>query len=81
MFGDSKHSQDKLMDKNSFLDIENINEANRERLLEMRRTLFATVVRNARSEERKGMYLISLAIFTEFERLTRHITEPEITKN
>lgn len=69
------------MDKNSFLDIENINEANRERLLEMRRTLFATVVRNARNEERKGMYLISLAIFIEFERLTRHITEPEITKN
>jgi hypothetical protein len=69
------------MDKHSFLDIENINEANRERLLEMRRALFATVVRNARSEERKGMYLISLAIFTEFERLTRHITEPQITKN
>lgn len=69
------------MTKDSFLDIENINEANRDRLLKMRETLFATVVKNARREDRRGMYLISLAIFTEFERLTRHITEPDITKN
>lgn len=69
------------MVKDSFLDIENINEANRDRLLKMRETLFATVVKNARREDRRGMYLISLAIFTEFERLTRHITEPDITNN
>ena len=69
------------MNNDSFLDIEDINEANKERLLEMRRTLFASVVRNARNEDKKGMYLISLVIFTEFERLTRHITEPEIPKN
>lgn len=47
----------------------------------MRQTLFASVVRNSQREDRKGMYLISLAIFTEFERLTRHITEPQIPKN
>lgn len=69
------------MANNSFLDIENINEANKDRLLLMRKTLFASVVRNAQREDRKGMYLISLAIFTEFERLTRHILEPDITKN
>jgi hypothetical protein len=65
----------------SFLSIDDVNEANKERLLEMRRALFASVVRNAQSEERKGMYTVSLAIFTEFERLTRHITDPEISKN
>lgn len=65
----------------SFLDIDDINEANRERLLQMRRVLAASVARNSKSEDRKGMYLISLAIFTEFERLTRHITEPDIPKN
>lgn len=65
----------------SFLNLDDINEANKERLLQIRRTLFASVVRNSQSEERKGMYLISLVIFTEFERLTRHITEPIITKN
>lgn len=70
-----------MANKDSFLDIENINEANRERLLKMRQTLFASVVRNSQREDRKGMYLISLAIFTEFERLTRHITEPQIPKN
>jgi hypothetical protein len=70
------------MDKNdSFLNIDDINEANRERLIQMRRTLMASVARNAQNEERKGMYLVSLAIFTEFERLTRHITDPEIAKN
>ncbi len=69
------------MNNDSFLDIEDINEANKDRLLEMRRTLFASVVRHARSENTKGMYMISLVIFTEFERLTRHITEPEIPKN
>lgn len=65
----------------SFLNIDDINEDNKDRLLQMRRTLFASLTRNAQNEERKGMYLISLAIFSEFERLTRHITEPEITKN
>ena len=65
----------------SFLDIEEINEANRERLLKMRETLAASVARNAQHEDRKGMYLISLVIFAEFERLTRHITEPEIVKS
>lgn len=70
-----------MANNDSFLDIENINEANRERLLKIRQTLFASVVRNSQREDRKGMYLISLAIFTEFERLTRHITEPEIPKN
>lgn len=67
--------------KDSFLNIDDINESNRERLLRMRQTLIASVARNAQNEERKGMYLVSLAIFTEFERLTRHITEPEIPKN
>jgi hypothetical protein len=67
--------------KDSFLDIDDINEANKDKLLTMRRVLFASVVRNAQQEERKGMYLISLAIFSEFERLTRHILEPEIPKN
>ena len=69
------------MANNSFLDIDDINEANKERLLKIRETLAASVARNAQKEDRKGMYLISLAIFTEFERLTRHILEPEITKN
>lgn len=69
------------MSKDSFLDIEDINEANKDRLLEMRRVLFASVIRNSQNEERKGMYLISLAIFNEFERLTRHITDSNIPKN
>lgn len=69
------------MDNNSFLNIEDIDEANKERLLLMRQALFASVVRNSQAEEKKGMYLISLAIFTEFERLTRHILDPEIIKN
>lgn len=69
------------MDDPSFLNIDEINEANKSRLLLMRQALFASLVRNAKQEEKKGMYLISLAIFAEFERLTRHITEPEITKN
>jgi len=67
--------------QDSFLDIEEINEANKDKLLQMRKTLFASVARNVEREERKGMFIISLAIFTEFERLTRHITEPEIIKN
>lgn len=70
-----------MVNKNSFLDIDNINEANKGRLLKIRQTLFASVVRNAQHEERKGMYLISLIVFEEFERLTRHITESEIVKN
>ena len=65
----------------SFLNIDDINEANKDRLLTMRRVLFASVVRNAQREECKGMYLISLAIFSEFERLTRHLLEEEIPKN
>lgn len=69
------------MDKNSFLDIEELNEANIEKLLLIRKTLMASVARNAQNEEKKGMYIISLAIFTEFERLTRHITESDISKN
>jgi len=70
------------MDKqDSFLDIENITEANKDRLLQMRRVLFASLVNNSRKEEHKGMYLISLAIFSEFERLTRHITDSDIPKN
>lgn len=67
--------------KESFLNIEEINGANKEKLLTMRRVLFASVVRNSQSEERKGMYLVSLAIFSEFERLTRDILDPEIPKN
>ena len=67
--------------QDSFLDIEEINEANKDKVLQMRKTLFASVARNVEREERKGMFIISLAIFTEFERLTRHITEPEIIKN
>jgi hypothetical protein len=70
-----------MADKDSFLHIDEINEANRERLMIMRKTLFASLVRNAQKEERKGMYLVSLAIFSEFERLTRHITDSEIIKN
>jgi hypothetical protein len=69
------------MPNDSFLDIDDINESNKDRLLKIRETLAASVARNAQREDRKGMYLISLAIFTEFERLTRHILEPEITKN
>ena len=69
------------MGNNSFLNIEEINEANKEKLLLMRKTLFASVVRNSQAEEKKGMYLISLAIFTEFERLTRDILDAEIPKN
>ena len=69
------------MADDSFLHIDDINEKNKERLLQMRRTLYESVVRNAKREDRKGMYLISLVIFSEFERLTRHITEPEIVKN
>lgn len=65
----------------SFLHIEEITEANKEKLLLMRRTLYASLVRNAAQEEKRGMYLVSLAIFAEFERLTRHITEPQVIKN
>lgn len=65
----------------SFLYIDEITEANKEKLLLMRKTLYASLVRNAEKEEKKGMYLISLAIFAEFERLTRHITEPQVIKN
>lgn len=67
--------------KESFLDIEDINEANKDRLLTMRKVLFASVLRNSQQEERKGMYLVSLAIFSEFERLTRHILDSDIDKN
>lgn len=67
--------------KNSFLHIDDISEANKERLLKIRETLYASVARNANCEERRGMYLIALVIFNEFERITRHITEPEIIKN
>jgi len=70
-----------MSNKDSFLDIDDINEANKERLLQMRRVLAASVARNSKREDRKGMYLISLAIFSEFERLTRHITDPDIPKN
>ncbi len=65
----------------SFLHIDDISEDNKEKLLLIRQTLYASLVRNAKQEEQKGMYLISLAIFSEFERLTRHITEPKIIKN
>lgn len=68
-------------DQDSFLNIEEISGADKEKLLLMRQALFASVVRNSRVEEKRGMYLISLAIFTEFERLTRHILDPEIPKN
>lgn len=70
-----------MSDQDSFLKIDNVNEENKERLLQMRRTLYNSLVRNANREERKGMYLISLVIFNEFERLTRHITESAIEKN
>jgi hypothetical protein len=62
----------------SFLHIE---EDDKKKLLLIRKALFNTLVRNAKSEERKGMYLVSLAIFSEFERLTKHITDPEIIKS
>lgn len=65
----------------SFLNIEELNEANKDKLLTMRKVLFASLVRNSQQEERQGMYLVSLAIFAEFERLTRHILDPEIDKN
>ena len=65
----------------SFLNVENICDANRERLLEMRRTLFASVVWNLQREEYPKSYLIALVIFTEFERLTRHVTDTGIVKN
>ena len=47
----------------------------------MRQTMLASLTRNAAQEERKGMYLITLAIFTEFERLTHHITHPELVQS
>jgi len=65
----------------SFLSLDEINEANKDKLLTMRKVLFASLVRNSQREERKGMYLVSLAIFSEFERLTRHILDPDIPKN
>lgn len=67
--------------KESFLNLDNIHGANKDQLLRMRKILFNSLVKNAQREERKGMYLISLAIFSEFERLTRHITDSDITKN
>ena len=67
--------------KDSFLHIENLTEENREQLLLMRRVLFNSVIENMKKEKIKGMYLVSLAIFSEFERLTRHITEPKIIKS
>ena len=67
--------------QDSFLNIEEITEENKDKLLLMRRSLFASVVRNSQIEEKRGMYIVSLAIFTEFERLTRHILDPDITKN
>lgn len=69
------------MATDSFLDIDNINEDNRERLIRIRENLAADVARNAKEEDTKGMYLISLVIFTEFERLTRHITDSKIIKS
>lgn len=65
-------------DDNSFL---HIDEEDKNKLLLIRKTLFNTLVRNAQKEERKGMYLVSLAIFSEFERLTKHITDPDVTKS
>ncbi len=62
----------------SFLHIE---EEDKKKLLLIRKALFNTLVRNAKNEERKGMYLVSLAIFSEFERLTKHITDDDIVKS
>jgi hypothetical protein len=70
-----------MLKTETFLNIDDINEANKTKLLQMREVLFASVVRNSNQEERKGMYIISLIIFNEFERLTSHITGPEINKN
>jgi hypothetical protein len=67
------------MDKEvSFLDIGEINEANKERLLKMRQTLIASLVRN---KDHVWLYSVSLVIFSEFERLTQHILATEIIKN
>ncbi len=65
----------------SFLNVDNICEANKDTLLEMRRTLFASVVWNLLDKEHQKRYLVALVVFTEFERLTRHITEAGIVKN
>lgn len=65
----------------SFLHIDDINEENRDRLLLMRKVLQESLAKNSQREECKGMYLVSLAIFSEFERLTKHITEADIVKN
>lgn len=70
-----------MYNKDSFLNIDDVNEENKDRLLQMRKTLVASLIRNARHEDRKGMYLVSLVIFSEFERLTRHITDSDITKS
>lgn len=70
-----------MNNKDTFLNIEDINEANKDQLLTMRKVLFASLVRNSKQEERKGMYMVSLAIFSEFDRLTRHLLEAEIVKN
>lgn len=69
------------MTKNSFLNIDNINEANRDKLLEIRQALFASLIRHVTDKECQSRYLISLAVLIEFERVTRHITEPAIIKN
>jgi hypothetical protein len=69
------------MKEDSFLQIDNLNEENKDRLLQMRKILFEDLIRNAKKEERKGMYLVSLAVFSEFERLTKHITNSDITKH
>lgn len=69
------------MKEDSFLQIDNLNEENKDRLLQMRKILFEDLVRNAKKEERKGMYLVSLAVFSEFKRLTKHITNSDITKH
>lgn len=70
-----------MENKDSFLNIDNINPDNKDSLLKMRKVLVTSLVNNAQKKDCKKMYLISLAIFSEFERLTRHITDSDIIKH
>ena len=59
----------------------NIVEANKSQLLLMRKILFASLIRNIKKEEEKGMYAASLAALLEFDRVTWHIISSDITFN
>ena len=63
---------------NSFLKID---VSNKENLLTMRKILLDSVLRNSKKEECKGMYIVCLAVFSEFERLTKDILKSDLPIN